>query len=229
MKLALKLMTVLGAFAFAAPASASWTGCYVGGHAGMAMVNTTTGLENLKATKGNPAGTVLETEGLGATGTAFGVGVGCDYQMARMVFGAFADMDWYDADWSLTSPTTGFISAGFGIDKAWTVGGRVGVLLSNSTLAYGLIGWSQLDMTPATLTVGLLTASAPLGSTDGMVVGGGIETEIIKSVRLKLEYRYAMYDDIKVPVNAATQLSFEPEVHTVRLGISYLFNLGGSD
>lgn len=222
MKLTLRLITLLGAFAFAAPASASWTGCYLGAHGGLAASNLNTDL-TLVGT-----GSLLNIDGLSASGGMYGVHVGCDYKMNQFVIGAFADYSWYDADFNVSSPLLGVAILNTGLDSSWSVGGRAGMLVSKSTLVYGLLAWSQMDMKPIT-TFGGVGPTLTLGSTDGIAVGGGIETELMPNVRLKLEYRYSMYDKITAPIVPGLNLDIEPDVHTVRLGVSYAFTLGGSD
>lgn len=214
----LKLLTVGFALAFAAPAQAGWTGCYLGVHGGLAASNLNT---DLTATG---FGSLLNIDGLSATGSMYGVHIGCDYQMERFVLGVFGDYDWYDADFSISSPLAGLSLATTGLDKSWSLGGRAGFLATQTTLVYGLVAWSQLDMNPITVLGGV--ASLPLGSTDGVSVGAGIETELMKNVRLKLEYRYTMYDKIVSPIGPGLSLDIEPDVHTVRLGLSYAFSFG---
>ena len=221
MKLTLRLLTLLGAFAFAAPASASWTGCYLGAHGGLAASNLNTDL-TLVGT-----GSLLNIDGLSASGGMYGVHAGCDYQMNKFVLGVFGDYSWYDADFNVSSPLLATAILNTGLDNSWALGARAGFLATKSTLIYGLVAWSQMEMKPITVLAGL--ASLPLGSTDGIAVGGGIETEIMPNVRLKLEYRYSMYDKITAPIVPGLNLDIEPDVHTVRLGVSYAFTFGGSD
>lgn len=221
MKLTLRLFALVSVFAFAAPASAGWTGCYIGAHGGMVASNLNT---DLTATG---FGSIINIDGLSASGSMYGVHAGCDYQMGKFVLGVFGDYDWYNADFNVSSPLGGFNLATTGLDKSWSLGGRAGMLVTPGTLVYGLVAWSQLDMNPIVVLGG--AASLALGSTDGVSLGGGIETVLMPNVRLKLEYRYTMYDKIVAPIGPGLSLDMEPDVHTVRLGISYAFNLGASD
>lgn len=210
----------MGALAFAAPASAGWTGCYIGAHGGLTASNLNTDLTVVGA------GSLLNIDGLSASGNEYGLQVGCDYQMNQFVLGAFADYSWYNADFSISSPLAGLSLATTGLDTSWAIGGRAGWLVNKSTLIYGLVAWSQMDMQPINVLSG--TFVLPLGSTDGISVGGGIETELMPNVRLKLEYRYTQYDKITAPiVPGFLNLDVEPEVHAVRLGISYAFTVPG--
>lgn len=211
-------LALLGALLFASPASAGWTGCYVGAHGGLAAGNLNTDLTVVGA------GSLLNVDGFSATGSEYGLQVGCDYQMNQFVLGAFADYSWYNADFSITSPLLGASLATTGLDTSWSIGGRAGFIVNKSTLIYGLVAWSQMEMKPINVLMG--AALLPLGSTDGISVGGGIETELMPNVRLKLEYRYTQYDKITAPIIPTfLNLDVEPDVHSVRLGISYAFTV----
>jgi hypothetical protein len=76
------------------------------------------------------------------------LGAGVDAQLSRLfVVGAFANFDWSSIDTRGTlhiDSTTVDVSA-FELKNAWTVGGRAGVLITSSTLVYGLLGYSWLD------------------------------------------------------------------------------------
>ena len=76
------------------------------------------------------------------------VGTGIDAQLGQMfVVGAFANFDWSNIDTTGTfhsDSTTVHVSA-FDLKNAWTVGGRAGVLVTPSTLAYAILGYSWFD------------------------------------------------------------------------------------
>ena len=76
------------------------------------------------------------------------MGAGVDAQLSRLfVVGAFANFDWSSIDTRGTlhiDSMTVDVSA-FELKNAWTVGGRAGVLITSSTLVYGLLGYSWLD------------------------------------------------------------------------------------
>ena len=125
----------------------------------------------------------------------------------RILIGAFADYDFYpDGDESSSGNTKhGSLSADLHRDGAWTVGGRLGVLVRPDLLVYGLGGFSRMNQN------GEVTASfdgpgypkLPTSVTlktddlDGWTVGGGLETKLGRldeRLSLKVEYRYSQFE-----------------------------------
>lgn len=92
----LALLLALASMAFAAPASAGWHGCWVGANVGMSATDTETSLD-FAATN------IATVDGFAASGAQAGLGVGCDVQIERFVLGAFADYQWLDGDFSISS------------------------------------------------------------------------------------------------------------------------------
>ncbi len=118
------LMTGFGAVLAAPDAKAAkWTGCYVGGHAGLAATST------------EIAGAV----DLAADGVQAGLGAGCDVELSGFVVGAFADYTWQDLE-------TSFGAAKASLKGQWTAGGRAGVIWRDM-LVYGLAGYTQAEAT----------------------------------------------------------------------------------
>ncbi len=129
----------------------------------------------------------------GVDGYQYGGALGCDLQINQLVIGAFTDYSW--------KHVTAF---GNGVDgNAWTFGGRAGFLVNSSTLLYGLVGRSQLRIDG-------------MGETNGLAIGGGIETLLRPDVSVALEYRRSTYDDIT-----------DGREHTVGVRLSYRVPVAG--
>jgi outer membrane immunogenic protein len=185
------VLNIAGAKAQSAP---KWTGCHVGGTAGMAITKTDLPVYG------------ASIEGLGGDGVTAGVNGGCDLQIDRFLIGAFAQYTWSDAEFKLALGGASFTA---GLDEAWAVGGRAGVLIAPSTLAYGLGGYTEAKTSSNLVT---------LPDAKGYVFGGGLETMISNNVSVKLEYQYAKFDSFNIgPV------TIEPVNHTIMLGASYRF------
>lgn len=126
----------------------------------------------------------------------------------RFLIGAFADYDFYPdgdehfSDGSKHKSLTGDIQR----DGTWTVGGRLGYLVTPRVLLYGLGGYSQMNLN-GDVTAEFdgpkfgphLPTSVTLHANDlqGWTVGGGIESKldrIDKRLSLKVEYRYSQFD-----------------------------------
>lgn len=97
-------------------------------------------------------------------------------------------------------------------DRSWFLGGRGGLLLSDSMLFYGLVGYTSLD------------GSAPIAlpfSVDyqGLTLGGGIEAMVAKNWSVKVEYRHVDLGSDKI----GGPFSAEHSQDQVGLGVSYRF------
>ncbi|MGO4683324.1 outer membrane protein [Hyphomicrobium sp. 2TAF46] len=122
----------------------------------------------------------------------------------RILIGAFADYDFYPNGDESSSGGNYYrsLSADLHRDGAWTVGGRLGVLVRPDLLVYGLGGFSRMNQSgevTAKFNDYYLPTSVTLkaGDLDGWTVGGGIETKLNrldKRLSLKLEYRYSQFD-----------------------------------
>lgn len=123
----------------------------------------------------------------------------------RLLIGAFADFDFFhDNELKFSdSSRKGSLNGSVDRENMWTIGGRLGYLVTPRVLVYGLAGYSQLNLD------GELDAkfSDPLGGphstnanvsinerVDGWTVGGGVEAKLEKRLSLKLEYRYSHFD-----------------------------------
>jgi opacity protein-like surface antigen len=138
-------------------------------------------------------------------GTVIG---GFDWQSTRhprLVIGAFVDADFgdADADFDLSFSKHGYeLGSAHGklkLDYLLTVGGRVGVLSQDyKTLAYGLLGWSHAEFDNGSFAVHVdppfgfpgVTAYGELpNDSDGLTVGGGVESKLTDRLSLRLEGR----------------------------------------
>ncbi len=121
---------------------------------------------------------------IGIEGTAFSARIGGDVQISRILFGVFTNYQWDTVSvfGSSTHPTE------------WLIAARAGVLVTDSTLVYGLVGSNKLSVSGM--------------DTRGVTVGGGIETALTKHWRLALEYDRTTYSDLP---------TFQEQVVTARL------------
>lgn len=220
----MKLKAILTAALFAVSANAAqagWTGCHLGVQLGQ-------GFANNKADLALGGVASLSIDGLAASGLQYGANFGCDLQVGdRFVVGAFADYMWADLKHTDTL-TLGGLNATLSaaMKDSWTIGGRAGALVTPTTLAYGLIGYTNQDTADITLTTNAgfgLTLSP--GTLSGLTLGGGIETKLMPNMSLSLEYRYTELDSVTMPIIAGATMELTPEVHSVRLGLNYRFDM----
>lgn len=180
-----------------------WTGCGVGVQAGYSATIVDVGFNVFK--------TAGAFEGLGADGATYGLKAGCDMQMDRIVIGAWGDYSWFSSqDLSLTVSGLGSISAGF--DQQWAAGARAGLLVTDRTLVYALVGYTDVR------------GASFVPDFSGMVYGGGIEIGLGNDLFGSLEYRYADLDKLTL-TSGPNSISFDPNMHQIRAGLTYRFSL----
>jgi outer membrane immunogenic protein len=183
----------------AAPA-ANWTGCYVAGGGGYGMWNQDSNWET------NPGHVAFYTTttagGRGWFGT---VGAGCDYQFSpRWVLGAFGDYDFSDIKGTHDN------GVWWGNEKqqsAWSIGGRLGYLITPDVLTYFSGGFTQARFGAVDVFSVTAPGNTPIGLTlpattySGYFLGGGFEYNLgwLPGLNLRTEYRYAQYDNKHIP------------------------------
>jgi outer membrane immunogenic protein len=168
------------------------------------------------------------------------VSAGIDAELNQMfVVGAFANFDWSNIDTEGTfhsDSKTAHVSA-FDLKNAWTVGGRAGVLITPSTLVYGLLGYSWFDFD--NLRVSAIDSGGGSQRSDsgggfarvlnepirsGITVGGGIEQKITPNLSLKAEYRFTDLGHIQAI--DTVQIDRHSNIQMVRVGAAYRFGWG---
>jgi outer membrane immunogenic protein len=165
----------------------NWTGFYVGAGIGGGVLEV------------NNDGFGQSGDGEGILGTVI---IGYDRQFGPgWVWGVFADFDFSDISADV---------GGVDVDQVYTfsVGGRLGGLITPKTLLYATGGYTQTELE------GLLD-----GTADGFFVGAGLEHILRDNWSLRLEYRYSEFeaDVVNAPEDA------ELTSHTGRLVLSYKF------
>ncbi|MBN8987508.1 MAG: porin family protein [Rhizobiales bacterium] len=225
--------------AVAPVAVANWTGCYIGGGGGYGLWNQENTLYDDTTA---PRTRVTNTQTGGGRGYFGTVGGGCDYQFPvgtwNFVVGAFGDYDFaaIKGDPNFTLGTYGREK----LDSQWSVGGRVGLLVTPQLLTYFSAGYTEAHFNQ----VNLLSAFAPGGPAgfyfgarnySGYFLGAGDEYALsfLPGLFWKTEYRFSDLDTQTNPLrftagNALTGASIDSHkyVHTVRSELVYRFNWG---
>ena len=211
----------------------NWTGCYVDAGVGYGMYNQDHYQETWPVVV-----PFTQTTTDGGRGWLGRVGVGCDYQAGKFVFGAFGDYDFASISGTQNDPFTGF----YGNEKetgAWAVGGRAGYLVTPSLLAYVDAGYTQArfssihlytDTIPPVDTLTYMNAN----TYHGWFVGGGDEYQLgwFPGLFWRSEYRYAQYQAADLPwyiggVPIGIAEHSKKEVQTATSSLVWRFNWGG--
>jgi outer membrane immunogenic protein len=191
------------------PAPRSWTGFYAGAGAG---VGSATQIQSLSF----PGFGTVFSESIGGQGAFGTIAAGYDYRiMQQVVVGGFLDYDFSRIATNNSDP--GLFSLPFDHTRSWSVGGRVGLLTSPTTLWYVAGGYTQ-----ATFDLDLV------GKTDfrGHFVGGGVETQLAGNWLLRGEYRFAQFSSQSVLTCPCETFDVEPSLQTGRVLLIYRFGTG---
>ncbi len=127
--------------------------------------------------------------------------VGYDLPLTSwLILGAFADVDIFqgsdrfqvNAGW-WESEFRGTIN----YDYSFSTGARLGAIVTENILVYGLVGYTFSDANIRCVECG--PSIAPSSKFDlarsGLLLGGGVEQWLGASWSLRFEYRYAQFDD----------------------------------
>lgn len=179
-------------------AARPWTGFYIGIGGGAASVVTEVSEYD------------LSFDGIGSEGVFATVIAGYDRQLSsRIVGGIFADYDFA----SNVSTDLSVYQGGLSADQqnTFSVGARLGVLSSPTTLWFGTVGYTQTEFD---------LKSFGLGTPDfkGFFVGGGVESQLHGGWNLRAEYRFSQYGSEGVYYDS---FDLEPSAHSARLALTY--------
>lgn len=182
------------ALAAAAPATAgSWTGIYLGGHAGglWGDVDTTQTAETSSGFDFNSQ-VIGDEHNLAPNGVLGGLQIGYLYQMNNLVFGIEVSGSMSDFDKSEIDPNDGDNVRTVNSDWNAAATLRAGYAFGNS-LAYVKGGYAMAEIEDEVVDDSVV---APFGSystserQDGWTAGVGFEHQLSNDVSLALEYAY---------------------------------------
>ena len=219
------LWSAMVALSLAAPAGADgpharwhessaspWNGIYLG-----ASIGYSYGLSDLTHDYVLPPPTrdtyQINQDGLFATLSA-----GFDRHLTpRIVWGFFGEYTLGEIKDRVTLATPGNVDLRFTLEDSWAAGGRLG-LVHDGALWYATAGYSGINVSLADSN----------GIMHGYFVGAGIEKDITNNTRLKLEYRFSDYGsetlfDGVSPCCVSDRLAVNSSIHSVQLGLSYVF------
>ncbi|KFB10850.1 outer membrane protein [Nitratireductor basaltis] len=194
---------------FSEPAAAgyNWSGIYIGIGGGAGAFVGEAEIPGLPAS----------FNGIGGEGVFGELTLGYDYMVSpRFLIGAFADGRFGNVGSELTFGADSIdVDADYGFD----VGLRAGYLLTPSTLAYVLGGysWQHFDVSSTVAGIDYDWDSS------GFVVGAGVETVIASNWTLKSEYRYSHY--ASEDFDTAGFVEVTPSAHTFHAGLNYRFGM----
>jgi len=202
----------------------SWTGCYLGVHAGAGVLHD----------QGFQAG-LADRHGLG--GLAGGQ-IGCNYQTGMLVLGIEGEGFWsgikvsQDSFGGINGNTLVSTSA---IRNNWDydIAGRIGVAFDRA-LVYGKAGWVVAGFDWNFATVDGRFRNQASSNMDGLLIGVGLEYAFTNNWTVKFEYDYLGFQARNVSFasfcqpcgvqNTTFTQSVSADKHIFKVGINYLFN-----
>ena len=204
----------------------SWSGLYVGLHAGGAWG---------EAKISDPFGPSIFGDNIRTPGPLAGVQVGGNLQYGALVVGIEGDFSWADLDGTNTcfafSPFYVSANCHTHVSSLGTLTGRLGVAVGpqGRTLLYGKAGaaYESVGMDSAA-NAGLGTFQSTSGSKVGWTVGGGVEHAFAANWSVKAEYNYMGFGSInEQPLTtgnlAASPATVKLDIQTATVGVNYHF------
>ena len=225
----------------------SWTGFYVGGHAGALWTKADGRLDPLPNV---PFFGVFPNSGdLNDTAFVGGVHVGYNWQLSPLwVVGIEADWSWTDAKGSFAQPWVSILTGvrpttlttmSMGPDWLATVRGRFGYLITPTALLYftGGAAFADVDYSASATNeppTTYIAATSFSKTASGYVLGGGLEWALWSNWSLRAEYLFYHLNTSAAALAFDTTGNFPPplgsgfswsdmDVHAVRFGASYKF------
>jgi len=220
----LGLAALLGIMATSAHAGAvNWSGIYGGGAIGYASATTETSLDVAGFND------VLTVDGFGGEGFAFTGVAGADAQIGNVVLGGWGSWTADALETTINAQVPGLISGDLvttEIEQRWAIGGRAGYLVTDRTLLYALVGYTQAKMSD--LKIPPLAASFATPDLTGIVYGGGIEIQLERGLFLRAQYTYSDFDRESIELAPGIGLDIAPHVQEASVGITYKFDAFGA-
>ena len=218
----------------------SWTGFYIGGHAGYRWADANFSSPSYVAdVGGGPMTFPARNENYGLSGGIFGLQGGYNYQFnPSWLIGIEGDWSWGRGTDTQSATLTGVALDGFTfrrtseVELTWeaTIRGRLGyingpwLLYGTGGVAFTRANWSDSSW----FTAGGTTVSATWNASNtlsGWVLGGGVEYMYNPKWLVRLEYLYEQFGDFNVPHGFGPQTGKLDigAVQKLRAGISYKF------
>jgi outer membrane immunogenic protein len=220
----------------------SWTGCYIGAHAGWAWEKSQVEERSFRRSIGISGATRTSLADLDTSGAMLGGQIGCDYQFAsNLLLGIEGDLAWTHLRRDVHDPSgdsTDLSDRGnvLRFDKQWlsSVTGRLGFAALPRTLLYvkggGAWAHDSFDFTHADI-VGLRGIFDQTRT--GWTVGGGVEWAFTPNWSVFAEYDHYDFGTKNVVTHFGPfagdfdRFDVKQRVDTVKFGVNYRFNLFG--
>lgn len=191
----------------------SWAGVYVGAFVGYGMTNTAGAVPD--------AGLDGRFIGIGGKGFVAGGLVGYNVMLSpRWLTGIEVDAGWQDIKSHLTAPFgVGNGQAEIRLGWSASIRGRLGYLVTPTTMLFGTVGWSWSEIEGWQQIYANESASR---SVNGAQIGFGVETMYDRNWIVRTEYTHTFYDTVQYDsVSYPGTVRASPWVGVIRSALIY--------
>lgn len=152
------------------PSSASWSGLYIGAHAGYASAD-------------------FDLDPIEPDGFLGGIQAGYNLQLGRVVAGIEGDYSWgaIEDGVSVADPIFGPVNVSVEADEIASIRGRLGLAPYDHLLLYATAGYAWTEATLDVRVAGVGLSSSNANDFDGLVYGGGAEYRLSTSLSARVE------------------------------------------
>jgi len=217
----------------------SWTGFYIGAHAGAGWGTTESTLDSITVA-GVPAllGVGLPIAQNSRSGFLGGGQVGYNYQSGWAVFGVQADIAGLDVKG--TTPCLTVLSCTAKSHWLATATGRIGGVVADRTLVHVKGGAAWLNTTHSLAVpalgggAGIFTGSSADSNAFGWLLGFGAEYAFSPNWSAFIEYDYMDFDKKNIPLDltlpggpvTTAGVSIQNKLSIAKIGVDYKFDFG---
>jgi opacity protein-like surface antigen len=235
--------SALGESAARADSGPAWTGCYIGGFAGLSTLGATVtdspfiaGPSSDGSTAWNALSAPFETYDLTDRAAFGGAQIGCDVAapagVPYLVLGLVADIARTGLDDRATSQTMADTSAGLAVDWMGSARVRMGLTVDDLLVfGSGGLAWARADGRAEDLSSSPGPGLMSIGATSteiGWTTGAGVEWRPSRSWSLVAEYLHTEIDGFSargqaiLPTTAYPNFAYDDlRVDTVRIGLNW--------
>ncbi|MBN8942841.1 MAG: porin family protein [Rhizobiales bacterium] len=196
----------------------TWTGFYVGAHIGWA---------GARSNYTDPSLTAFSS-GLSTSGVFGGVQAGYNWQINQFVLGVEGDLSLASNSKTVFADPAGAFAGDARRSSTPFLGSlrlRAGYAFDRALIyATGGLGVATFNDRYSSIAVPALNIASN-STRVGYAVGGGVEYAFTPNWTAKLEYLYYGFGDRSNVFVTGDRVS--QNIHTVKLGVNYLFNTGG--
>jgi len=205
----------------------AWTGFYFGGQVGYGNANheVDVNVDYGDGEGGSDSHNLFNLNGLNSHGVVGGVYGGFDWRRERIVMGALAGYTWTGMETTF-SALDGAINASLEKQDEWYVGGRIGALLSESTLLYVGAAYVATEY-EGTASIEGRSVGSISRDYDGVKALAGIETNISGGLFAKLEYQHDFYGDVNWFDDGGVSVDDKADEDKILFGVHYKFGING--